>query len=159
MKFDGSTDLSPPFEHEGELCEKPNFATGLFLGVDGLQLSLCSGELDLAGEGFVELCQLVEIVTDGPEPPGFFDSGRNLNQLFAFPKDDFFGFVVEKMNEWTSPWFVDREIELEFLLRSTISVSKDCYVGLEDPGGGLWGGLYGERTIGRSRETTETDAR
>jgi len=69
------TDLSSPFEDERELGEMSNFVTGLFLGVDGLELSLCAGELDLASEGLVELSELVEIVSDGPEALGLFDCG------------------------------------------------------------------------------------
>jgi len=50
-----------------------NFTTRLFLGVDRLELGLCTGEFDLASEGLVELGQLVQIFTDGPEVLGFFD--------------------------------------------------------------------------------------
>jgi len=134
----GKTNLSSPFENERELGEMPDFATGLFLGVDGLELSLCAGELDLAGEGLVELGQLVEIFTDGSETLRFFNCAGNLNQLFAFSKDDLFSFVVEEENKGLSPWFVNGEVELEFLLWSAIGVSKDGDVCLEDPGGSLW---------------------
>ena len=77
--------------------------------------------------------------------------------MVPLSKDDFFGFVVEKPNEGLGPWFTDREIELELLLWGTISVSEDGYVGLEDPSGGLWGGLYGERTIRGGGKTAETE--
>jgi len=80
-----------------------NLATGLFLGVDGLELGLCTGELDLAGEGLVELGQLVEILADGPEALGFFDCGGDVSQLVALSKDYLFGFVVEKSNEGLGP--------------------------------------------------------
>jgi hypothetical protein len=70
-----------------------------------------------------------------------------------------FGLVVEKTNEGLSPWLVDGEVELELLLWRAIGVAEDGHVRLEDPGGGLWGGLYGERPLGRSGETTETEAR
>jgi hypothetical protein len=136
-----------------------DFATGLFLGVDGLELSFCTGELDLASEGLVELGQLVEIFTDGPKVLGLFDCGSDVGQLVAFPKDDFLCFVVEESNEGLGPWFVDGEVELEFLLWSAISVPEDGHVCLEDPGGRLWGGLYGEGTLRRGGETTETKAR
>ena len=63
------------------------------------------------------------------------------------------------MNEGLGPWFVDGEVELEFLLWSAVGVSKDGDVCLEDPGGSLWGRLYGEGTIRGSGETTETEAR
>lgn len=155
----GCTDLSSPFEDEGEFSEMSDFAAGLSLRVDGLKLGLCAGELDLAGEGLVELSQLIKIVANGPETLCFFDRGSDLDQLFALPKDNFFCFIVEETNEGLSPLFVNGEVELEFLLWGTISVSEDGHVGLEDPGGGFWGGIYGERTLGRSRETTETDAR
>jgi len=56
-----------------------NLATGLFPGVDGLELGLCTGELDLAGEGLVELGQLVQIFTGCPEALGFFDCGSNVS--------------------------------------------------------------------------------
>jgi len=36
-------------------------------------------------------------------------------------------------------------------------VSEDGNIGLEDPGRSLRGGLYGERTIGRSGKTAETE--
>ena len=134
VKIDGSTDLSSPFEDEGELGEMPNFATGLFLGVDRLELGLRAGELDLAFEGFIELDQLFKMVASGTETLGFFDSGSDLGQLFAFSKDDLFCFVIEKANKGSSPLFVDGEVELEFLLWSTIGVSKDSYICLEDPG-------------------------
>jgi hypothetical protein len=125
-----------------------NFGTGLFLGVDGLELGLCAGELNLAGEGSVELSQLVEIVTDCSEALRLLDCGSDLGQLFAFSKDDLFGFVVEEANEGLSPWLADGEVELELLLWSAVGVSEDGHVGLEDPSGGLWGGLYGERALG-----------
>ena len=134
-----------------------NFASGLFLGVNGLELGLRTGELDLAGESLVELCQLVEIVTDGPEALRFLNCGSDVSQLVALPKDDLFGLVVEKSNEGLGPWLIDREVELEFLLWGAISVSEDGYVGLEDPGRSLGGGLYGERTIGGGGETTEAE--
>ena len=107
-----------------------NIGAGLFLGVDGLELGLCTGELDLAGEGLVELSQLVEILPEGSETLRFVDSGSNLNQLFALSKDDFLRFVVEDTNERSSPWFVDGEVELEFLLWSAVSVPEDGHVRL-----------------------------
>lgn len=136
-----------------------DFATGLFLGVDGLELSLCAGELDLAGEGLVELSQLVEIVADGPEALRLLDCGSDLSELFTFSKDDLLGFVVEKANEGLGPWFVDGEVELELLLWSAVCVPEDGYVGLEDPGGCLWGGVDGERALWRGGEAAETKAR
>ena len=59
------TNLSSPFEDEGELGEAAELAARLFLGIDRLELGLCAGELDLASEGLVELSKLVEILTDG----------------------------------------------------------------------------------------------
>jgi len=56
-----------------------NFTTGLFLGVDRLELGLCTGEFDLAGEGLVELGQLVQIFTGCPEALGLFDCGSNVS--------------------------------------------------------------------------------
>ena len=109
--------------------------SGLSLGIYRFELGLGTGELDLASEGLVELSQLAEIVTDGPEALRFVDSASDLDQLFAFSKDDFLGFVVEKADEGLSPWFVDREVEFEFLLRGTVGVSEDGDVCLEDPGG------------------------
>lgn len=79
VKIDESTDLSPPFEDEGELGKMSNFVTGLFLGVCRLELSLCTRELDLACEGLVELSQLGKIFADGPETLGLIDSGSDLN--------------------------------------------------------------------------------
>jgi hypothetical protein len=158
-KIDRSTDLSSPFEDEHELGEMSKFGAWLLLGIDGLELGLGTRELDLASKGLVELGQFGEIFTDGPEALRFLDSGSDLSQLVALSKDDFFCFFVEKANEGSSPWFVDREVELELLLRSSVGVSEDSYVCLEDPGGGFWGGLYGEGAFGRSRETTETDPR
>jgi hypothetical protein len=134
-----------------------NFATGLFLGVDGLELGLCAGQLDLAGEGPVELGQLVEIFTDSTETLGFFDCGGDVSQLVTFAEDDLFGFVVEKPNKGLGPWFIDREVELELLLWSAISVPEDGDVGLEDPGRGLWGGLYGEGTLRRGGKAMEAE--
>ena len=63
-EIDG-TNLSSPFENEGELGEATELAARLFLGIDRLELGLCAGELDLASEGLVELSKLVEILTDG----------------------------------------------------------------------------------------------
>ena len=134
-----------------------NSTPGLFLGVYGLELGLCAGELDLAGEGLVELSQLVEIFTDGSKTLGFPDCGGDVSQLVALSEDDLFCLVVEKPNEGLGPWFVDREVELEFLRWSAVSVSEDGDVGLEDPGGGLWGGFYGEGTIRGGRETTAAE--
>ena len=114
-----------------------SFASGLLLRVDRFELGLRAREFDLAGEGLVELSQLVEIVTNGSKTLRLLDSGSNLGQLIAVSEDDFFRFFVENANEGLSPWFVDREVELEFLLRSSISVPKDSHVRLEDPGGGL----------------------
>ena len=136
-----------------------NSGTGLFLGIDRLELSFGAGEFDLAGEGLVELSQLVEILADGSETLRFLNCVSDLSQLFVLSKDDFFGFVVEEANEGLSPWFVDREVELELLLWSTICVSEDGYIRLEDPSGGLWDGLYGEGTLRRGAETTKTDPR
>jgi hypothetical protein len=65
-KIDRATNLSSPFKDEGEFGEMSNVTSGLFLGIDGLELSLGAGELDLVGEGLVELSQLVEILTDSP---------------------------------------------------------------------------------------------
>ena len=118
-----------------------NLAAGLFPGVDGLELGLGAGVLNLAGEGLVELGQLVEIVADSPKSLGILDCGCDLGQLVAFAKDDLFGLVVEKANEGLGPGFIDREIELELLLWSAVCVSEDGDVGLEDPGRGLWGGV------------------
>ena len=131
-----------------------NFGTGVFLGIDRLELGLCAGELDLVGEGLVELSQLVEIFTDGTEALRLLDCGTDLSQLFAFPKDDLFVFVVEETNKGLGPWFADGEVELELLLWSAVCVSENGDVGLEDPGGGLWGVFYGERTLGRGVEAT-----
>ena len=159
VAYRGKKYLSSPFEDECELGEMANFGTGLFLGIDGLELGLCAGELDLAGEGPVELSQLVEILTDGTEALRLLDCGSNLSQLIAFSEDDLFGFVVEEMNEGLGPWFVDGEVELELLLWSAVGVSEDGDVCLEDPGGGLWGRLYSERAVGRGGETTKTNSR
>ena len=125
-----------------------NFGTGLFLGIDGLELGLCARELDLASEGLVELSQLVEILADGTEGLRLLNCGSDLNQLFTFSKDDLFGFIVKEKNEGLSPWFANGEVEFELLLWSTVGVSEDGHVGLENPSGGLWGGLYGERALG-----------
>jgi len=154
-----ATNLSSPFEDERELGEMSDFAAGLFLGVDGLELCLCAGELDLAGEGLVELSQLVEIFTNGSKALRLFDCVCDVGQLFALPKNDLFCFVVEKTDEGLGPWFVDREIELELLLWSAVGVSEDGDVCLEDPCGCLWGGVYGEGAFGGGGETTETEAR
>ena len=153
------TNLSSPFEDERELGEVPDLAAGLLLGVDGLELSLCARELDLAGEGLVELGQLVEIVADGPETLGFFDCGGYVSQLLALPKDDLFCFVVEKADEGLGPGLIDREVELELLLWGAIRMAEDGDVGLEDPGRGLWGSLYGEGTLGGGGQATEAKAR
>lgn len=154
-----STHLPSPFEDEGELGEMANSASGLLLGVDGLELSLSAREFDLASEGLVELSQFVEILPDCSEALRFLDCRSDLNQLLALSKDDFFGFVVEKTNEGPSPWFVDREVELELLLWGAIRVPEDSHVRLEDPSGRLWGGLYGERALGRCGEALKANAR
>jgi len=125
-----------------------NFGTGLFLGIDGLELGLCARELDLASESLVELSQLVEILADGTEGLRLLDCGSDLNQLFTFSKDDFFGFIIKEKNEGLSPWFANGEVEFELLLWSAVGVSEDGHVGLEDPSGGHWGGLCGERALG-----------
>jgi len=125
-----------------------NFGTGLFLGIDGLELGLCARELDLASKGLVELSQLVEILADGTESLRLLDCGSDLNQLFTFSKDDLFGFIIKEKNEGLSPWLANGEVEFELLLWSAVGMSEDGYVGLEDPSGGFWGGLCGERALG-----------
>lgn len=114
--------LPAPFENKSELGQFPDFPC-LAFGVNWLQLSFSTRQVDLAKERGVKLRQLGELLSVSAKPLGFFNSSCNEEKLHFFTQDNLLFLAVEKSDKRLCPRFPNWEIEFEFLLGGRVVLS------------------------------------
>ena len=125
-------DLSTPFEDEGELDKSPRLVSVLSRK-DRFQLSFRPRKVDLAEERIVEQGQLSEILAVSAQSLCLLNGCCYPTQLLGLAEYNLLPLAIEKPHKRLRPVFADGEIELEFLFRSSVRMTENSDIRLQQP--------------------------